>query len=101
MTKRLVLLTLLLLILAASCGEGPSVAQGTVVSYDATAKILVLKDDSPPQQELTISLQGSDFGVEPEVGDSLRLAFRTEGGKLVALRVMNLSKQTELKKKGH
>jgi hypothetical protein len=50
---------------------------------------------------LTFSLQGAEYGSEPAVGDSLRLAFREEGGKFTALRIMNLSKKAETKKKGH
>ena len=98
--KRLIPLIVLVMILAASCGKAPQVAQGTVAGYDAGTKILILKNESSPHQELTFSLQKAEYGVDPAVGDSIRLAFRDEGGALVALRIMNLSKQKESKKKG-
>jgi hypothetical protein len=93
------LLTLMLVV--AACGEAPQVAQGVVVRYDADAKSLVLREDTAGGEEVMFSLQTADFGIEPAIGDTVRLAYRPEGGTKIALRVMNLSQQSELKKRGH
>jgi hypothetical protein len=82
---------------AIACGEPPKVAQGTVVSYQPDTKILVLKESGETGQEQTFSLEGADIGAEPGPGDEVRLAYRDQGGKLTALRVMNMTKQDELK----
>jgi hypothetical protein len=100
MKKQIILPALLLMFLAVACGEAPQVMQGTVTSYDAGAKILVVKDVLTPHPDLTFSLQNAEFGNEPAVGDSVRLAYRNEGGNLVALRVMSLTPQKGSKKTG-
>jgi hypothetical protein len=85
------------------CGQAPLVAQGTVMSYDPGSKIMVIKDEAPPQVELTFSLENlgkSDIGAEPAVGDLVRVAYREQEGKLLATRLMDLTRQAELKKGG-
>lgn len=101
MRKMNMIALLLILCLISSCGEAPRVAQGKVVAYESETKILTLKSDTPATPELTFSLQSADYGVEPSIGDSVRLAYREEAGKRIVLRVMNLSKPSEVKKKGH
>ena len=80
----------------ASCGEGPKVIQGTVVSCDASAKALVVRDERPPQASIAFSLEGAEIGAEPQVGDVVRIAYREAAGRLAASRVMNLTRQKEL-----
>ena len=85
--------------LAWACGEHPTVVQGTVVSYAAASEVVVVKDERLPNAELTFSLEGSDIGAEPRPGDEVRLAYRQQGDRLRALRVMNLTRQSELRGK--
>ena len=100
--KRMSSLALLtMMLVAASCGDAPQVAQGIVIRYDANARSLILREDTALGEEVTFSLQTADFGIEPAIGDTVRLAYRLEGATRLALRVMNLSQQSELKKKGH
>jgi hypothetical protein len=86
--------------LLAGCVDSPLVVQGEVRSYDSQTKILVVEDERNPGQYLSISLEKADMGAEPASGDLVRLAYRDQDGTLTATRVMNLSHQTELKKKG-
>ncbi len=83
-----------------ACSEGPSVVQGTVISYDANAKQIVIKDEIAPNQEMTFSLEGSEIGADPTPGDMVRIAYTMQGGLNKAGRLMNLAKQDELKKGG-
>ena len=84
-------------VLAWACGgEGPTVVQGTVVSYAPASGMVVVKDERPPGAELAFSLEGSDIGAEPRPGDEVRLAYRRQDNGLRALRVMNLTRQSEL-----
>jgi hypothetical protein len=85
------------IIAAMACGESPKVAQGTVVSYQPDAKTMVIKDSGPAGQEETFSLAGAEIGAEPAPGDEVRLSYRGRPGNLTAIRVMNLTRQEELK----
>jgi hypothetical protein len=80
--------------------EKPMVAQGTVVSYDANTKQVVIKNEIAPNQEMTFSLEGAEIGAEPIPGDLVRIAYEEQGGQNKAGRLMNLAKQDELKKGG-
>ncbi len=84
-----------------SCVESPTVVQGKVQSYSADSKTLKVQDERPPGAELTISLQGAEIGADPAPGDQVRVSYRDQAGKLVAIRVMNLTKQKESKSGGH
>ena len=85
--------------LAWACGERPMVVQGTVVQYAAASGMVVIQDERPPHAELTVSLEGSDIGAEPRPGDQVRLAYHRQGERLQAVRVMNLTRQAELRGK--
>jgi hypothetical protein len=85
-------------LLAAACGNPPKVVQGIVAKYDPASHTLVLKDEKQPEQELVFSLEGAEIGAEPVEQDEVRLAYREEGGRLVATRVMNLTRQKEIGK---
>jgi hypothetical protein len=102
-TLHLVIALALSGILVYSCENPPKVLQGTVVSYEAASKTLVVKDERQPQQGLVFSLQGAEIGADPVVQDEVRIAYKDEGGQLVATRVMNLTRQKEIGKldKGH
>jgi len=86
-------------LLTVGCIDAPKVVQGTVVSYDAGSQVVVVRDERAPDTLLAVSLAGSEVGADPLVGDEVRLAYRDEGGKLRALRVMNLTRQAEVGKK--
>jgi hypothetical protein len=79
------------------CGNPPLVFQGKVESTDQAAATVVVRDG---ETTLTFSLAGAAIGAQPDVGDEIRLAYFDEGGTLRATRVMNLTKQAELGKKG-
>lgn len=87
-------------VLCAACVDAPRVIQGTVVSRDAASRTVVVRDEKPPGAELAISLADAEVGAEPETGDLVRVAYREKGGQAVALRVMNLTRQGEVGKKG-
>lgn len=87
-------------VLAVACGPAPSVVQGTVVRYDATERLLVLQDERPPQATMEISIASAEVGADPIPGDTVRVAYRVAGDRPVATRVMNLTRQDEIAKKG-
>ena len=76
-----------------ACGEAPKVVQGTVVSYDAGSKALVISDDAAPHSQLTLSLESAEKGIDPVAGDIVRVAYHETTAGLKAMRVMNLSHQ--------
>ncbi|MEW6441290.1 MAG: hypothetical protein AB1640_10195 [bacterium] len=86
-------------IVATSCGNPPKVAQGTVIRYEAASQTLVLKSDEQTNPEFTFSLEGAEVGAEPAENDQVRIAYKDEGGRLVATRVMNLTRQKEMGQK--
>ena len=93
MTSRLILAVLLIGATCLTCHEAPLVVQGTVVRYDATDKTIVVSNDQPPNQELTIALSSADMGTEPKTGEIVRIAYRRTSQGPVGIRVMNLSHQ--------
>jgi hypothetical protein len=95
------MLALALLALVAGCGAPPRVVQGTVMSYDAESKTLVLKDEQEPRSDAAYSLAGAEAGAQPQAGDIVRLSYRDEGGHQKVIRVMNLTHQEELQKRAH
>ena len=92
---------LMLLGLVIHCGSPPQVIQGSVVSYDASAKTLVVRDENEHHRETTFSLEEADIGAEPGVGDVVRIAYRDIEDRSVALRVMIVSRISESEPKGH
>jgi hypothetical protein len=85
-----------LALLLGSCGPAPEVIQGTVVSFDSAGKLLIIRDECPPHEEITLSLEGAEVGAVPEPDDLVRAAFQTEGDHHRATRVMNLTRQKEI-----
>ena len=87
-------------LLAVACGRAPTVVQGTVVRYDASEKVLLLRDERAPQATMEISIAGAEVGADPIPGDTVRVAYRLAGDRPVATRVMNLTRQEEIGKRG-
>ncbi len=86
------------------------VAQGKVLSMDAATNILTIEEfdthksaDHPygrptgVTSEYKIDKQ-TLIGIKPQVGDVVRIAFKTQGTERIAVRIMNVSKQ-DLRKK--
>jgi hypothetical protein len=80
------------LLAGANCGDAPKVIQGTVSEYQAESHTLVVKNEREPYQDYSFSVDGSDMGEAPAVGDKIRVAYREENGRLKAIRVMNLAR---------
>ena len=95
---RLMLVVCICSLLAQGCGAPGRVVQGTVVSYSQESGILVVRDETPPHAEISLSVTGAEIGALPEANDLVRVAFREDKGRTVATRVMNLTKQRELHK---
>ena len=86
---------LIVLLVLTACSK-PLVLQGTVVSYDTQSKILVVTDERAPNRNFTLSIKNAEVSAEPAPGDMVRLAYRDQGGTLLAHRVMNMTKQKEI-----
>ncbi len=82
------------------CIDRPLVMQGVVVRSDATAGTVVVKDERQPYPETVFSLDGCDIGAQPGPGDTVRVAYRTGERGPRAIRLMNLTRQSELAGKG-
>lgn len=76
-----------------SCSNPPSVLQGKVVSYDTANKVLVVEDEAAPHPQRSLDLKSAEVGGAPAPGNVVRIAYREQGGNLVAGRVMNLTTQ--------
>ena len=87
-------------LLLSACGSAPNVVQGTVVRYDASAKVVVIKDETAPQATMELSVAGAEVGADPTPGDMIRVAYRVVGDRPVATRVMNVTRQEEIGRKG-
>lgn len=84
--------------LAGLACNGPDVVQGTVLSYDQTARTLVVQDEVEPHSETVFSAANADVGAVPRTGDVVRVAYRADKGALRATRIMNVTRQQESKK---
>ncbi len=82
--------------LLCACGAPPKVVQGSVISLDPAAKIIVVRDECAPNLDITLSFDGAEIGAEPQVNDLLRVSYTEAGGRLVANRLMNLTKQHDI-----
>ncbi len=82
------------------CGKGPDVLQGRVVSYDPSTQELIVKDERAGQREVRLSLKHAEIGAEPQADDVVRIAYGEAEGRLVARRVMNLTRQKEVARQG-
>jgi hypothetical protein len=95
MKFKLVILILMPMVLLASCAAPPTVMQGKVIQCDGAT--VTVRDDAAPQDILEFLLGGADIGAKPNPGDIVRIAYHTSDGKQIATRVMNISRQKDLK----
>lgn len=97
---------LLLLAMPAFAGE---VSQGKCLAYDKAKKECVIEAydlqitkespyGRPTGDRLTFSTGEAAIGIEPAIGDILRIAYEVRADKKFALKIMNVSKQ-DLRKK--
>ena len=94
-------LAIAVLALVLACAPPAPVIQGPVVSVDRAAKTVTVRNElRPADPPMTANIGKAEIGAEPKVGDTVRLVYRTEAAKNVALRVMNLTQQKELAEKG-
>lgn len=87
-------------ILSSACSAPPEVVQGTVVGYDEVSAVLVISDERVPGSSLEFSAEDAELGAALNTGDTVRIAYYKAGESLVATRIMNITRQTELKKSG-
>ncbi|MCB2227063.1 MAG: hypothetical protein KQH53_10335 [Desulfarculaceae bacterium] len=103
------LLALLLtasLLLSGCLGDGgkeSQVYEGACLALDAGGKTLTLANSQPKLNPVkgasaTFDISRAKVGLAPEKGNMIRVAYFAEGKKLVAIKVMNLTKQ-DLRKK--
>ena len=91
-----VLIPILIVISAAllsSCATPPGVAQGKVASCDKASRIVAIHDEAQPGTTLVFSIEGADMGADPIPGDTVRIAYYAQGDKLLATRIMKISRQ--------
>lgn len=88
----LVILGLILALSAPLALAGGNVIQGTCVTYDADKNVLVINDELD-KKDKTFDLTNAKVGAKPEKGNLIRVAFKKEGDKLIALKVQNVTKQ--------
>jgi hypothetical protein len=86
-------------LLLSACFVAPDVYQGVVVRFDAAAQVVVVRDDKPPHAEESFVVAGGELGADLQPGDEVRLAYVRDGEQLRAVRVMNLTRQSEVGKK--
>ena len=58
------------------------------------------KDETRPGVTLRVSLVGAEVGAEAAPGDTVRVAYREIGSRPVATRVMNVTRQDEVGRRG-
>ncbi|MBF0529169.1 MAG: hypothetical protein HQK55_07845 [Deltaproteobacteria bacterium] len=88
----LIAMFIILVMAAPAVLAGGNVIQGTCVSYDEEKKILVINDELD-KKDKTFDVSTAKVGAKPEKGNTLRVAFKKDGDKLIALKVQNVTKQ--------
>jgi hypothetical protein len=102
-------LALLLGLVLASPVLAQEVAQGKCLSNDKAAGIIKIEEydihfskenpyGKPTGVETAFDVRHSKIGIPPEPGDILRIAYTVQDETMVAVKVMNVSKQ-DLRKK--
>lgn len=100
---------LIALVALAGPAAAADVSQGKCKQYDKQAGMITIEEfdtqfsaqdpyGRPTGVEAAFDVSEAVIGITPEPGDILRLAYRVEGDRKVALRVMNVSRQ-DLRKK--
>ena len=96
-------------LLFAGIGHAAEVSQGKCIEYDQTNHKIILEEydtnitSEAPYGNSTGIVSNLDvtkaaIGITPEPGDILRVAYKVDGNKKLALKVMNVSKQDIMKK---
>ncbi len=86
-----------------------SVSQGKTITYDPDKKLLIIEDydtnftkehkyGNPTGKESTYDTSGAMIGLVPKVGDVVRIAYEEKDNKRHAIKIMNVTKQGDLKK---
>ena len=83
-----------------ACAPAPEVVQGTVISYEASTGMLLVADETAPGIPLAFSARDAEMGAELQAGDRVRLAYYRQGETLLATRIMNITRQSELSQSG-
>jgi P pilus assembly chaperone PapD len=109
--KRIAALAVALVLgmLLAAAAHAADVVQGKCLSYDQTAKTIVVEEydinfssdfkyGHPTGIQSTFNVRDAKIGITPEKDDILRIAYTLKGTDKEALKVMNVSKQ-DLRKK--
>ena len=109
--KPIILVACCLVALAALAGPAAAadVSQGKCIQYDKQIGVITIEEfdtqfsaetpyGRPTGMQTVYDVSGAVIGITPEPGDILRLAYKVQGDRKVALRVMNVSKQ-DLRKK--
>jgi hypothetical protein len=101
--SRLATLALCTLPLLFGCSDPPLVVQGTVTAIDEGAQTMTLKDEKAPDTPMVLGVATAEVGAKTDLGDVVRVAYRVRDGKPTASRIMNITKQAELResKGGH
>lgn len=100
---------LILALIFSANAMASDVIQGECLSFDATSKVLKIKEyDTNFSKEFKygqptaiiseLDLSHAQIGMLPEPTNILRIAYKVEGSKKIGLKVMNVSKQDLMKK---
>ncbi len=95
--RHLFALAIAMALIVVSCATPPQVAQGTVISCDEVSKVVAIRDQEKPDSTLEFQFEGAEVEASPRPGDIVRVAYQKQNGKLKATRIMNISRQKELK----
>lgn len=106
MTRKISLLAMLALALAAGCTDGArdsKVFQGVCLAMSDGGQTLKLTNHQPKLNliktpEASFDIAKAKVGLTPEPGNVIRVSYLEKGDRLVALKVMNITKQ-DLRKK--
>jgi len=102
MRTRILLTIVLLLLTVTGCTVDPArdsrVYQGTCIALEDGGKTLKLANSQPnlnpiKGESATFDVSTAKIGASPQPGDVIRLSFLEQGGKMVALKVMNVTRQ--------
>jgi hypothetical protein len=77
------------------------IAQGKCITYEGGKQLTIEEydvKDKPTGKNTTFETASAVVGIAPKAGDVVRIAYKEESGKKVAVRIMNVSKQDLMKK---
>ncbi len=105
----LTLLTVLSLFVLHAVSYAAEVSQGMCKSFDPSARTLVIEEydtNITPEQRYggatgiinSYDTSLAQVGIPPSPGDIIRIAYKADGGKRQALKIMNVTKQNLMKK---